>query len=204
MEKLKKWSKIWLALFCVFLLAACSNDKQQSLKQKTVTETEEMEVSFVRSYGNLGALTENSEKIAVVKVLDDGVAEDVNGLISTINEVEVLQPIYGCVSSVDRVLKGTIQEQTIKFVTDNFIGESGTGVTLFEYIDDPWMQPQEQYLVCLKETENGMYQIVGSGQGRLAITDGKVTSLKNLYPEQMQEGMDLREESLEQVVSLIK
>lgn len=56
---------------------------QYSLVSETET-IQEMRPNRGREYDNIGSLTENSEKIAVVQVMD------------TVNQVKVIQPIYNC------------------------------------------------------------------------------------------------------------
>lgn len=98
---------------------------------------------------------------------------------------------------VDQVFWGS-PETSIKLITYNALyGEKEK--TLKEYIDDPWMSAGGQYLLFLKkDEESSMYRCVGRSQGRFTLKDGKITSLKNLYPERIKKGMDIEDMPLTQ------
>lgn len=102
-------------------------------------------------------------------------------------------------ATVELIYSGNIEPGTsLMLETKNFCGDDGESDTEEEIVDDPWMFEGEKYLVFLKRSTDGMYQIVGDAQGRFAVQDGKITALKYLYPGRVTKGLDVKDLELKE------
>jgi hypothetical protein len=80
---------------------------------------------------------------------------------------------------IESVLYGAASQSAIVIHQTGGIVGGGT----VEFMDDPLMQPGDQYVLFLREARPGLYYVLGGPQGRFVVHDERVSSLSDIYSE---------------------
>ena len=129
-----------------------------------------MSASWSYNYSDLKELTESSDLIARISVMDDGFSTDVDGIPMTYYTAAVTIPIDGC------SMNDTITIAMTGGPKENF---------LYEIADDPLMKESDDFLVFCRKNTTGTYTVLSGSQGRMTINNGLVSSL-NVSNDQVQ------------------
>lgn len=113
-------------------------------------------------YKSIEELAQSSDIIAIVKV--KGLKETYfnSGSMTSVFQVSVMKPLYGC-------------DQRDKFIL-NMDGGRKNGV-FYEVSGDPLLQKGEEYLVFARHHDNGTISTLGGPQGRFVYVKGKISML---------------------------
>lgn len=183
MVKIKNLAEIMLFVIVLVTFAACDGTETEgNVAPATEKETEEpletqeiaAKIAFEEGYSNIAALSADSDKIAVVRVLDGGICEGIGGIPWTINQVEVIAPLYNC-------KKGEVIEHSTPGGIYGGIKYSANDVE--QLVKD------QEYLLFMKQASNGRYVDLNYDWGRLIYDNGKVTSVHADLEEQDGSGL---------------
>lgn len=183
-----------LLLSLSMLLTACSEKAQYK-------ETKVFMLNYVHSYNNLGSLVENSEKIAVVRVMDEGTYEadttaceempelNVSPVVLTVHKVKVIKPLYNCEKGdvIEHIQMGGIYEN----------------VLYQEYNGSGFLEKGKEYLLFMIE-DNGRYIEMNDAAGRCVIENGKVTSVHYDPEKEQTDVYGFHKVDLDEVIEKIK
>lgn len=170
-------------ILCLGCLTACGTREEP-------VRVESFSASFVRGYFSIPELLEDSDKIAVVKVLDEGTAEDVEGGVCTVNQVEVVTPVYGCEEgeAISHLTPGGLMEGVLTIANEVEQLEKG-----------------KTYLLFMGKEGSGRYIDLNYDQGRFYVEDGMVTSA-HYDPETKEKSADqiacIKDVPLEDVLTM--
>lgn len=144
-----------VVIVCAGIFTACAEEKEPDKREIWC------QIGYARGYDSLEELAENSDKIAVVKVMDEKFEEQVIGNYSTINHLKVVRPVYNCEKGEE------ITFQTPSGIKDGVFYQSNH-TTLLE--------KGKTYLLYMQKVEDGVYASFCGDDGRFLVEDGKVTS----------------------------
>jgi|LFRM01.2.fsa_nt_gb hypothetical protein len=125
-------------------------------------ETEFLSASWFYNYRDIEEISQASDAIALIKV--DGVVDsyDVQDIPITEYKVDVVTSVYNTNKGDTFTIVMTGKETNDKIIEVN---------------DDPLLQKGEEFLVFCKKNTDGTYRIISGPQGRLAHSNGKLSSL---------------------------
>ncbi len=144
------------------LTCGCSRvtDKDPFDGYKTVS----MHASWCDYYSGIEELckAESLDLIARVKI-GDGKQEDKNGLMMTTFAANVEELIYGNGEDiVNIIMTGGVDHDS---------------KTIYEILDDPLMQKDDEFIIFARKNESGTYTVLGGPQGRFLIESDTVYPL---------------------------
>lgn len=125
-------------------------------------ETEFLSASWFYNYRDIEEISQASDAIALIKV--DGVVDsyDVQDIPITEYKVDVVTSVYNTNKGDTFTIVMTGKETNDKIIEVN---------------DDPLLQKGGEFLVFCKKNTDGTYRIISGPQGRLAHSNGKLSSL---------------------------
>ena len=125
-------------------------------------ETEFLSASWFYNYRDIEEISQASDAIALIKV--DGVVDsyDVQDIPITEYKVDVVTSVYNTNKGDTFTIVMTGKETNDKIIEVN---------------DDPLLQKGEEFLVFCKKNTDGTYRIISGTEGRLAHSNGKLSSL---------------------------
>lgn len=178
---------ILLTVIILFIAITCVFNYVQTKSDRTIVEPfMTTSVSWAHGYRNIDKLCTKADLI-VMGTIDDVIAETYEAIDST-TETEVhFHFIYFTDFSfrVDRVLKGE-EETQITIHQTGAIGKQ-------EVRDDPLFIQGEQYILFLREYEDGKYCVLGGPQGRFKIVGDEVFTMNRVFPDKvvLPQGLDI-------------
>ena len=148
-----------------------------------------MSASWSYNFSDVKEMTESSDLIARISVMDDGVTVIKEDIPMTYYTAVVTTPIYGC--NID----DTITIAMTGGLNENF---------LYEVADDPLMEKSDDFLVFCRKNTTGTYAVLSGAQGRMTVENGLVSSL-NVSNDQVRtynvgSNIDVREVPLEEFI----
>lgn len=137
------------------MLSACADGEP--------TKAEEyLSASWNYNYGDVKEMSQNSDLIALVTVLETKVTMERGVIPYTIFTVNVDTPVYN-------------SEKNQHFSLRMIGKETDDRIIAIE--DDPLLRPGDKLLVFCKKNTDGTYRTLSGSQGRLIYDNGKLNSL---------------------------
>lgn len=165
--------RVWAIVLCFFILSSllfgCSNKKANTNEYEKVA----LSVSWEYNYGSVEEMAQTCDLIAIVRITGSNIdnAYSNYNVLLTVYSAEIKQLIYGK------------SEENIKIVMTGGVDE--TTKKIYEIVDDPLMNNNDEFLIFAQQNEDGTYTILSGTQGRFVIENEKVYSL-NVSNEQVQ------------------
>jgi len=125
--------------------------------------TYRISVSWEYNHESIEEISQNSDVIALIRVISESDSYQIRSVPLTEFEVEVITPIYGADPG-----------EHLTIVMTGGITASGSFV---ELDDDPLLRPNEEFLIFARQNDDGTLTMLSGPQGRLVHEEGRLSSI---------------------------
>ncbi len=158
--------KLITAFVMLFSMLGCKNNNSDYEKVL-------LDASWEYNYSDIEELSNNSDIIAVINIDEFEIDDSYSGL-------DIIMTKYN--ASIQELIYGDYEEEIEIIMTGGFDEDEKI---IYEIVDDPLMNINDEYLIFAKKNNDGTYRILSGSQGRYVIENNEIYSL-NCYDEQVQ------------------